>query len=59
MRRTLLFLPSCLVVAMLAGCGQKGPLVMPPPKPVPVKATTTTVAPAAAASSAEPATSQH
>jgi predicted small lipoprotein YifL len=30
MRRSLLLLPVCLAVAALAGCGLKGPLVMPP-----------------------------
>ncbi|MGY3040829.1 putative small lipoprotein YifL [Rhodanobacter sp. TND4EL1] len=29
MSRTLLLLASCLVLALLAGCGNKGPLVMP------------------------------
>jgi predicted small lipoprotein YifL len=33
MRRSLLLLPVCLAVAALAGCGLKGPLVMPPAKP--------------------------
>jgi predicted small lipoprotein YifL len=56
MRRSLLLLPFCLVVAMLAGCGNKGPLTLPPTKPattVPAPAT-----PATAASSAVPA-AQH
>ena len=44
MRRTLLLLPLCLVVASLTGCGQKGPLVMP-------------ARPAAASSTIAPATS--
>ncbi|MEP6897489.1 MAG: lipoprotein [Rhodanobacter sp.] len=33
MRRSNLLLPLCLVIATLAGCGQKGPLTMPPAKP--------------------------
>lgn len=33
MRRSLLLLPLCFVVAALAGCGNKGPLVLPPTKP--------------------------
>jgi predicted small lipoprotein YifL len=33
MRRSNLLLPLCLVAVTLAGCGQKGPLVMPPAKP--------------------------
>lgn len=43
MRRSLLLLPFCLAIAALAGCGLKGPLVMPPAKP------TTAPAPAPAA----------
>ncbi|GAB3790496.1 LPS translocon maturation chaperone LptM [Dyella agri] len=62
MRRPLL-LPLCLAAAMLAGCGNKGPLYMPnnpnppvyvPPKPQPAPATSQT-APAPATSSAMPA----
>ena len=41
MRRSLLLLPSCLVVALLAGCGQKGPLVLPPAPPKPASASST------------------
>jgi predicted small lipoprotein YifL len=53
MRRSLLLLPVCLAVAALAGCGLKGPLVMPPAKPAsaPVPA-----APAPASTAALPAT---
>ena len=29
MRRSLLLLACCLVFALLAGCGNKGPLVLP------------------------------
>ncbi len=35
MRRSLLLLPLTLVVALLAGCGNKGPLVLPPHRPAP------------------------
>ena len=38
MRRSLLLLPVCLAVAALAGCGLKGPLVMPPAKPASAQA---------------------
>jgi predicted small lipoprotein YifL len=31
MRRLILLLLSCVVVAALSGCGQKGPLYLPPP----------------------------
>jgi predicted small lipoprotein YifL len=66
MRRSLLLLPSCLVAVLLAGCGQKGPLVLPPApakpasasstvKPSPVKPRVT----APAFSSTVPATDQH
>jgi predicted small lipoprotein YifL len=42
---------------LLAGCGQKGPLVMPPPKPVvtPPSASASTVKPAVAATVPAPA----
>ena len=62
MRRPLL-LPLCLAAAMLAGCGNKGPLYMPnnpnppvyvPPKAQPAPAMAQT-APAPAASNAIPA----
>jgi predicted small lipoprotein YifL len=61
MRRPLL-LPLCLAAAMLAGCGNKGPLYLPnnphPPvhtsKPRPAAATSV-IAPASAGSSAVPA----
>ncbi|MFC5581514.1 LPS translocon maturation chaperone LptM [Rhodanobacter terrae] len=55
MRRSLL-LPFCLVVATLAGCGNKGPLTLPPARPaamLPAPA-----APATAASSPLPAARQ-
>jgi predicted small lipoprotein YifL len=59
MRRPLLLLPLCLAAALLAGCGNKGPLYLPnnphppvhvPPQPVPAQS-----APAPASSSAAPA----
>ena len=59
MRRPLLLLPLCLAAALLAGCGNKGPLYLPnnphppvhvPPPPVPAQS-----APAPASSSAAPA----
>ncbi|MBS0383229.1 MAG: lipoprotein [Proteobacteria bacterium] len=46
-----------LGVGLLAGCGQKGPLVLPPPKPVvtpPSASTNATAKPATAASSPAP-----
>jgi predicted small lipoprotein YifL len=58
MRRSLLLLSLAFVAALLAGCGNKGPLVLPPPRPA---AATHAPAPAApaSASSAVPATHQH
>lgn len=60
MRRSLLLLPLPFVAALLAGCGNKGPLVLPPPRPAPVASAS---APAAAvpaiASSAMPAADRH
>jgi predicted small lipoprotein YifL len=59
MRPSLLLLPLCLVVALLAGCGQKGPLVLPPTRPAAASSTATPHAPAPAASSTTPASEQH
>lgn len=57
MRRSLLLLPLAFVVALLAGCGNKGPLVLPPTKPVQsTPAPAATVAPAS--SSALPTAGQ-
>jgi predicted small lipoprotein YifL len=53
MRRSLLLLPFCLATAVLAGCGNKGPLYLPA-RPSPAPATTTPV-PASAATLAAPA----
>jgi len=39
--RRILLLPLALVVALLAGCGNKGPLVLPPTKPAAAPATST------------------
>lgn len=44
MRRLHLLLPLCSALALLAGCGNKGPLYMPKPTPAPAAAP---VAPAA------------
>ena len=56
MRRSILLLPACLAFAAIAGCGNKGPLYMPPatPKPAPAKHAT----PAPAAAPAHSSTSQ-
>ncbi|OOG60481.1 sugar transporter [Rhodanobacter sp. B05] len=51
MRRSLLLLPLSLVVAVLAGCGNKGPLVLPPPRPVPAASAPAPAVPATASSS--------
>lgn len=58
MRRSLLLLPSCLVVALLAGCGNKGPLTLPPTRPAAASSTLPPVPPAPATSSALPVESQ-
>ncbi|GAA0701229.1 lipoprotein [Dyella marensis] len=65
MRRSILLLPLlCVAAAALSGCGNKGPLYMPPPKPAPAPANTvppqptqtpTTMPPAPAATAAQPA----
>ena len=48
MRRSLLLLPLALVVALLAGCGNKGPLVLPPARSAPPAPTPAASAPAPA-----------
>lgn len=58
MRRSLLLLPFCLAVAALAGCGNKGPLVMPPPRPAAAVSAPVPAMPAPASSSAMPARHQ-
>ncbi|MDE2156815.1 MAG: lipoprotein [Xanthomonadaceae bacterium] len=57
MRRPILLLPFCLMATVLAGCGQKGPLVLPT-RPAPTTTTATPAAPTTAASSATPYHSQ-
>lgn len=54
MRRSLLLLPLCLVVALLAGCGNKGPLVMPTNRPATATPPPAPMMPAPAASAATP-----
>lgn len=58
MRRSLLLLPLSLVVAALAGCGNKGPLVLPPPRPAPAASAPAPAVPATASSSTMPTTGQ-
>ena len=48
MRRSNLLLPLCLVAVTLAGCGQKGPLTMPP-KPGPASMAAKPAVPASVA----------
>ena len=65
MRRSILLLPLCVALAALSGCGNKGPLFMPPkpaPAPAPNKAVPpqptvmpTTMPPAPASTAAQPA----
>jgi len=64
MRRSIL-LPLCLVLATLAGCGNKGPLVPAPTKPAsvsskpaPASSVVKPATPAAATSSVLPAGAQ-
>lgn len=57
MRRSLSLLPLALVIALLAGCGNKGPLV-PPARPTPAASAPAPAVPAAATSSAMPTTGQ-
>ncbi|WP_243048438.1 lipoprotein [Dyella sp. RRB7] len=55
MRRSLLLLPLCSVFALLAGCGNKGPLYIPKPTPAPAAAPVHPAAPAATVTTASPA----
>ena len=60
MRRSLLLLPLLFVAAVLAGCGNKGPLVLPPPRPAPVASVPApATAVPATANRAIPAAGQH
>jgi predicted small lipoprotein YifL len=58
MRRSFLLLPFCLAVATLAGCGNKGPLVLPS-QPAASSTTVKPAAPALPATVGEPAASQY
>jgi predicted small lipoprotein YifL len=49
MRRSLLLLPLCSVLALLAGCGNKGPLYLAKATPTPAVAAPVQAAPAAPA----------
>jgi predicted small lipoprotein YifL len=53
MRRSILLLPTCLAFVAISGCGNKGPLYMPPPEPKPAPAPTPS--PAHAGTAAQPA----
>jgi predicted small lipoprotein YifL len=54
MRRSILLLALCAATAALSGCGNKGPLFMPPPKPTPAQ-TAKPAAPAPSSTAAAPA----
>jgi len=56
MRRSILLLPACLALAAISGCGNKGPLYMPPPESAPAKPAPAP-APAHASTAAQPASS--
>jgi predicted small lipoprotein YifL len=58
MRRSLLLLPLCLALATLAGCGNKGPLVLPS-QPASASTTVKPAAPALPATVDDPATDQY
>ena len=58
MRRSLLLLPFCLALATLAGCGNKGPLVLPT-QPASTSTTAKPAAPALPASVDNPTTDQY
>jgi len=55
MRRSLLLLPLCTVFALLAGCGNKGPLYMPKATPAATVHPAAPVAPATKPAAAAPA----
>lgn len=46
MRRPILLSSLCLAATVIAGCGQKGPLFMPPPTKAAPASASTTVRPA-------------
>lgn len=56
MRRSLLLLPLCSMFALVAGCGNKGPLYIPKPTPAPAAAPVHPATPATTVTSATPAT---
>jgi predicted small lipoprotein YifL len=58
MRRSLLLLPLCLVIALLAGCVNKGPLVLPT-HPAATSTTAKPAVPAVPATAEDPAGDQH
>ena len=58
MRRSLLLLPLCLALATLAGCGNKGPLVLPT-HPASASTTAKPATPALPATVDNPATDQY
>ncbi len=58
MRRSLLLLPLCLALATLAGCGNKGPLVLPN-QPAAASTTVKPAAPALPATVDNPAVDQY
>jgi len=58
MRRSILLLPLCVAIAALSGCGNKGPLFMPP-KPTAPAAAKPAPAPAPAPSSTAAAPAAH
>lgn len=59
MRQPILWLSCCLAAILLAGCGNKGPLYMPPPAPAkPAAPAKPKPAPAPASTATAPA-SQH
>jgi predicted small lipoprotein YifL len=53
--RCFLLLTLCLAAALLAGCGNKGPLVLPPARPQPAAQPTAQPAPQPAPAATAPA----
>ncbi|MHB1059604.1 MAG: LPS translocon maturation chaperone LptM [Rhodanobacter sp.] len=58
MRRPLMLLSFCLAAALLAGCGNKGPLVLPT-QPAAASTTAKPAAPAVPATVNDPASGQY